>query len=426
MMETSIKWPVIMACPGEDELSLLAELSARRDAEIVAIADPGRKSMATNLAEVMGIPIIDNLDELTAGSANYLIHPALNEEVAPLVDGAEAHGLEAVLARDFAGMMAERMLADPVTRRPQQKQTVDFDFLEMETASIHRTLSRIEEALDRDALLRWLMGLAIRATEAGSGSIMLFDDVAGELYVAHADGLSQKTLHGTRVRLGEGISGRVAASRMAELISDNRHPGAERDRSAIKAAVCAPIVWEGRLLGVLNVSSADGQHPLAANALDITNSLTHRFGMILDRFLRLQMVHDSELFREMERAFTAQRPDPTELGETLCGWATDLARLAGAAKLTLGVLNVDGDLFLGGTEGISLEAPTSARKSQVLGSGKPLIERPDPGPGDDPAAEVTVFHLAVGREPARALLSVEFSSAASSQAVSRPPAVDST
>ena len=34
---------------------------------------------------------------------------------------------------------------------------------------------RIEEALDRESLLRWLLGLATRATGASSGSIMLFD-----------------------------------------------------------------------------------------------------------------------------------------------------------------------------------------------------------------------------------------------------------
>ncbi len=60
-MADIIKWPVIMVCPGEEELSLLAELSARRDARIVAIADSDGFSVGASLAEVMGLPVISDL-----------------------------------------------------------------------------------------------------------------------------------------------------------------------------------------------------------------------------------------------------------------------------------------------------------------------------------------------------------------------------
>ena len=85
-MSDIVKWPVVLVCPGEEELTLLADLSARRDAKILAVVDPDGFSVGASLAEVMGLPILRHLGELEPGSAEYLIHPPLNDQVAGIVD----------------------------------------------------------------------------------------------------------------------------------------------------------------------------------------------------------------------------------------------------------------------------------------------------------------------------------------------------
>jgi len=422
-----IKWPVVLLCPDEEELTLLADLSARRDTRIVAVVDPQGFSIGAGLAEVMGLPVLKSLADLERGEARYLIHPALNDLVAPLVDQASEFGLEAVSARDFPTLMAgprlseqafgpgDREKTDSAPYTGGNSGTQDFDLLEIETAAIHRTLSRIEEALDREALLRWLLGLATRATGATSGSIMLFDANSEELYVAFAYGLSQHTVHRTRVRLGEGIAGKVALTRQAQVISDNKHPGARRDRFEISSAICAPVIWEGRLLGVLNVSVNDGEGRLDRNALQTIESLTHRFAMILDRFLRLQSVRDGEFFRFMEEEFSRGTGHPQSVGNTLQRWASDLKEIAGADHAGLGVLTSDGDLFMAHPEGTEYESPPLPEKTEVLSTGRPLVLRPGDRSDVDPTdvfSETTVFILPVGRDPLRALVTLEFSSAA--------------
>ncbi len=419
-MADIIKWSVVLVCPGEEELSLLADLSARRDARIVAVADPDGTSMGAGLAEVMGLMIIQDLAELTPGTARYLVHPPLDDLVSAYVDAAAEFGLVPVSAREFTTMVCGPKLApappeivvappvaEPVTRP-------DGDLLELETAAIHRTLSRIEEALDREALLRWLLSLATRATGATSGSIMLFDDRSEELYVAFAYGLSQHTMHSTRVRIGEGIAGRVAENRVAELISDNNHPGAQRDRSAIQEAICAPIIWDNQVLGVVNVSTNDGEGSLDGGALATIESLTHRFGLILDRFLGLQLVRNSELFRNMEEELNRNTGHPQAVGSTLSDWALDLREVAGAENVRLEVLTSDGDLFWADPEETGYESPPHPDKAEVLSSGRPLVMRPDEDaiPAADDQPEATIFYLPVGREPLRALLTLEFASAA--------------
>ena len=313
-------------------------------------------------------------------------------------------------ARAFSGMMLQAVLAQqagPKVERPR----INHDFLEMETTAIHRTLSRLEEALDREALLRWLLGLATRATRAGSGSLMLFDEAAGELYLAFAYGLSETTMHHTRVRLGDGIAGRVAATGQAEFITDNRHPGSRRDRSQVKAAICAPIRWESKLLGVLNVSTAEGEEELAPNAMEIVESLTHRFGLILDRFLRMQSVHDGEQFRKMEEEFTRDTGRPDNLASTLIFWAEDLAKLAEADSVSLGILTADGDLLIADAEDITYESPPDPRRNEVMATGNPMVLRPDPLLREEGQPDETVFILPVGKAPCRAVISLTFHAA---------------
>ncbi len=429
-MAEIIKWPVVLVCPGEDELTLLADLSARREVHIVAVIDPAGFSIGASLAEVMGLRVIKDLTELVAGSATYLVHPPLDDVVAPIVDQAEEFGLKAVSAREFPRVMAGPNLTDPrfptdpdakprftpgIFSGKSSADKADFDLLELETAAIHRTLSRIEEALDREGLLRWLLSLATRSTGAGSGSIMLFDRHSEELYVAFAYGLSQHTIHRTRVRLGQGIAGEVAESRKAVFITDNKHPGAKRDRSGISEAICAPIVWEGNLLGVLNISANEGEGKLAGNALGTIESMTHRFAMILHRFLRLQTVRDGELYRYMEDEFTRDTGSPEAVAATLCTWAEDLRNAAGADHASIGVLTSDGDLFVANPGETEYESPPSQEKADVLSSGNPLVLRPGDRADVDPTdvlSEGSVFVLPVGREPLKALLTVEFSSAA--------------
>jgi GAF domain-containing protein len=424
-----IKWPVILVCPGEDELTLLADLSARRDARIVAVIDPEGFSIGSSLAEVMGLKIIKDLAEVEPGSATYLVHPPLDDQVALIVDQAKDHALKAVSAREFPQVMAGPNLTDPrFSTDPDAKPSfkpgifagksstayADLDLLELETAAIHRTLSRIEEALDREGLLRWLLGLATRSTGAGSGSIMLFDPHSEELYVAFAYGLSQHTVHRTRVRLGEGVAGGVAQSRKSVFITDNKHPGARRDRTGISEAICAPIVWEGNLLGVLNISANEGEGKLAGNALATIESLTHRFAMILDRFLRLQTVRDGELYRYMEDEFTRDTGSPEAVAATLCTWAKDLQNAAGADHASIGVLTNDGDLFQAHPEETTYESPPMNEKADVLSSGNPMVIHPGDRADVDPTdvfSETTVFYLPVGRDPLKALLTIEFSKA---------------
>jgi len=409
-MSAEIKWTIIMVTPGEEELSLLAKLRTRRDARVIGLVDPDSTSVGAGLAEIMGLPVFKDLASIPRGSARFLIHPPLNDAIELIIDDALSYELTPVSAVNFANLLVDHALTATPRSRPAATRN-NFDFLETETAVIHETLGRIEEALDREALLRWLLKLATKATGAGSGSVMLFDEATQELYVAFAHGLSQNTLHRTRVRLGEGISGKVAASGKAEIIRGNLNPGSRRDRSNLQSAICAPVHWQGNLLGVINISSAEGDQDLKSDAFSVIENLTQRFGLILNRFLRLQMVKDGEVFRKLEEELTDTGLLPNPLNSTLCDWAENLTGITGADFLSLSILTADGDLLVADAEDVHYESPPAPEKDAVLASGSPLVLRPTSEEAVNTIGDKTIFHLPIGRGPTRAMMTIVFNMA---------------
>ena len=93
-------WNVVLVRPGEDQLALLADLSARRNVRIVAIFDPEGTSVGASLAPVLGLRVISDLEELEPGEALYLVHPQRDELNSPVVDQARDYGL---LGTDILG-----------------------------------------------------------------------------------------------------------------------------------------------------------------------------------------------------------------------------------------------------------------------------------------------------------------------------------
>ncbi|MFN2369552.1 MAG: GAF domain-containing protein [Candidatus Krumholzibacteriia bacterium] len=402
-MSDGIRWSVVLACPAEAELSLLADLSARRDARIVAVADPDGTSLGAELAAIMGIPVVADLEAVPRPTDHVLVHGALTGAVAALLDDAATLGMQTVRADLFAlrlqapGAAALRVTVAPPSRPADAT-------VESETAAIHRTLSRIEEALDRESLLRWVLGLAMRAVGAASGSIMLLDEATDELYVAFAHGLSDTTRHGTRVRPGEGIAGRVLITGRAERMQRGGPPG--RDRGAIADAVCAPIVRNGRALGVVNLSCAAADGPLAPDALARAGALSHRLGELLERFLRLQGVADRDRLRRLDEDLGIDTLDGGDPLAVLRAWTDRLAEGVGAEEVVLGLLTEDGDLCEVG-EGVAYVSPPDHDRATVLVGGTPVVVRTDPG-----GSPCTVIHLPVGRDPVKVVLTVTFTAAA--------------
>ncbi len=90
-------------------------------------------------------------------------------------------------------------------------------------------------------------------------SLMLRAPEPDHLYLAAARGIAPHIVEGTRIRIGEGVAGRVAAAREPLLVQDVReasqHPLLRDQYFTTGSFISFPLVYHGELVGVLNLTN---------------------------------------------------------------------------------------------------------------------------------------------------------------------------
>src|SRR5205823_10837612 len=95
--------------------------------------------------------------------------------------------------------------------------------------------------------------------EAKLCSLMLRAPEPRQIYLAAARGIAPHVLDGARIRLGEGVAGRVAQSRQPILVRDVRdagaHPLLHDQYFTTGSFISFPLVYHGELVGVVNLTN---------------------------------------------------------------------------------------------------------------------------------------------------------------------------
>ncbi|MHB0912394.1 MAG: GAF domain-containing protein [Armatimonadota bacterium] len=125
-----------------------------------------------------------------------------------------------------------------------------------EMEAVYEISQAIEHA-SIDQLLNLITEKASRVMGAQACSLMLKSPGTDELVIRASYGLSDEIVEETRVRIGEGVAGRVAETGtpmlLADLAVDPRFAGVA-SRSGIVSSICVPLKdEEGRVYGVLNI-----------------------------------------------------------------------------------------------------------------------------------------------------------------------------
>jgi two-component system, OmpR family, sensor histidine kinase KdpD len=117
----------------------------------------------------------------------------------------------------------------------------------------------INSVLELENVLETILRSAIELLGGTSGSIMLLE--GEELVTACVQ--ANEGARGRRVRLGEGIAGRVAQTREPLLIDGHADPadfpGLAKHDTTIESAISTPLVSRDEVVGVLNVNAASGR-----------------------------------------------------------------------------------------------------------------------------------------------------------------------
>ncbi|MDI6793934.1 MAG: GAF domain-containing protein [bacterium] len=115
--------------------------------------------------------------------------------------------------------------------------------------------------VELEDILKRIMDVAIKLSQADQGSLMLLNEETQELSIKVSHGLSQKIANLVNVKKGEPIAGLVAAEGQLLLIKNlqddprlTNHPL----RKEIKSAISVPLKIQDRVIGVLNLNLIKG------------------------------------------------------------------------------------------------------------------------------------------------------------------------
>ncbi len=104
---------------------------------------------------------------------------------------------------------------------------------------------------------------ACKLMKSSNGSLMILDPQTNELRITASIGLPEDVVATTRMKVGEGIAGRVAKTGKPLFVdnieTDIRFLKASNVRYPSKPFLSVPLKVKERIIGVLNVSSSEGQ-----------------------------------------------------------------------------------------------------------------------------------------------------------------------
>jgi diguanylate cyclase (GGDEF)-like protein/PAS domain S-box-containing protein len=167
----------------------------------------------------------------------------------------------------------------PVLERAASVRRLRLENLELRnTVAFHELNQAIAHTLDPNVLLDKIADAALAQFEADEASIMLLTDDGRSLYVAAVRGEGREALLGTRLPIGEGIAGWVAARREPMVlegeVKDTRlvplHPRAE-----IQSALCMPLITRNKLIGVINVNCTRRRRAFPAGQIKVLSIFTN-------------------------------------------------------------------------------------------------------------------------------------------------------
>ncbi|UCC68762.1 MAG: GAF domain-containing protein [Armatimonadota bacterium] len=180
---------------------------------------------------------------------------------------------------------------------------------------------------DLPRLLDLIVTTAIEVTNADRGSVMLLDPEEDVLTIKAAKGIDQNLMASTRLKLGEGIAGRVAVTGEPLLLSRSNyqsHLNSDRHRDEdISSAISVPLRIEERIVGTLNVNES-------SRATEFRNEDLRALTLFADQ--AALALEKAQLYRDSQRQLEKLLSVLDELGRTQ-------AQLVHSEKLaSLGVL----------------------------------------------------------------------------------------
>ncbi|HMC33244.1 MAG TPA: GAF domain-containing sensor histidine kinase, partial [Myxococcales bacterium] len=166
------------------------------------------------------------------------------------------------------------------------------------TTVLYQATRDIFAANDPEALPQVIVETAMRALEADDASLMM-PDGSGALTIAYSNGLPELVRVKTRVRIGEGISGKVAQDRAPALLIGSpaglaRFPGVRAESERVRSSIVYPLASGDRLAGVLNMNRVRNPKPFREADLELASVFASQALLALENVQLLRRLLHTE------------------------------------------------------------------------------------------------------------------------------------
>jgi len=146
----------------------------------------------------------------------------------------------------------------------------------------------INSSLDLDSVLNYFIDMTTRITDSDRATLMLYDDVSGELYVEVSRGFDETGVLDIRLKVGEGVAGRAAELRRP-LKVDNTGKCTEYKelpriaRKTDLTLISAPLINKDNLVGVINCERVlTKKGPFRIENLDLLETLASQASIAIE------------------------------------------------------------------------------------------------------------------------------------------------
>ncbi len=215
-----------------------------------------------------------------------------------------------------------------------------------ELLAVSRVSAAVSGLRDLDAILEVALDTVLEILNGSIGGILLIDEHSETLSYRVHRGLSGKYAGEMRLRLGEGIAGRVAETGKAILVEDlaNDARAAQPDlvsTEGLRAFVSVPLRSKDAVLGVLNVASVE-PHGFTRDDMHLLHAIGDQVGVAIEQAElqerlrkgreRYQRLAQHILVAQEEERKRVARELHDETSQTLSGLALSLQALVVVAE----------------------------------------------------------------------------------------------
>lgn len=140
---------------------------------------------------------------------------------------------------------------------------------------------KITSTLDLDSILTAVVDAAVELTGAEEGSLLLLDELSGELYMRAARNFREDFVRTFRVPIKDTLPGEVLRTGQP-LLLNTATPKKIKTSYLVHTLMYVPLQVAGRMIGVLGVDNRRSGHPFTSYHLDLVYALADYAAIALE------------------------------------------------------------------------------------------------------------------------------------------------